>query len=148
VMLMPMMIRLTARPAVIPVVECQPGQSAVYVRFNLGSYLNIVKDSSGPVQRPTTITQTDFTHGKNYSFGRKDFLDEVSDYAAPFTIMQALDVSHYRNILVFGDPKEIPNNGNVGGLCGIDSQTPVGKSYNIFYTNGFLAEQSPEAKIK
>ncbi|MBE0699764.1 MAG: hypothetical protein IH586_22790, partial [Anaerolineaceae bacterium] len=131
VILSPLLTKTFSRLAEPALIGCPVGSEAVYVRFLSGSSVNVLPEAVFFLDRLPNYHAGRFRqqiHG--LPVGKQ--MDALERLEPPMTIYETVDLVTLRPVWLVIDPAQIPQPGNVTGICGTWNSDPDLETIGLF----------------
>ncbi|MDR3578245.1 MAG: hypothetical protein P4L50_30655 [Anaerolineaceae bacterium] len=115
--LVPLVYKVVSRPPQFSPVTCPAGQSDVYLRFNPGSSINIIKESVLKLDWLPDFHESRFIWYV-HNLPQNDVIAELKKFRAPLTIFSGEELKTSQGIWIFADTNIIPAGYGIVGVCG------------------------------
>ena len=110
------------------------GQQAVYVRYNPGSAIHVIKESIFQLDWMPEFHQGRF-HAQVHNSPAFAMVEELDQIDAPATLFTALELKTRDEMWLIVDTDQLPPPPDVLEVCGKWSNNPEVNAWHIFYAS-------------
>lgn len=130
----PLVVHYNSRPSLYTEIKCPAGQQAVYVRYNPGSAIQVIKESVFQLDWMPEFHVGRFRAQVHNSpaFAMVEELDQIN---APATLFAALELKTRDEMWLIADTDQLPAPPAVLKACGKWSDNPEVHTWHIFYAS-------------
>ncbi|HMD88425.1 MAG TPA: hypothetical protein VKF38_04620 [Anaerolineaceae bacterium] len=115
--LAPLYYKAASRPPQYSSVSCPVGQDAVYMRFNPGSSINIIRESVLKLDWLPDFHESRFIW-YIHNLPQNEVITELQKLQAPLTILSGDELKTDQGVWIFVDSNIIPDKNGIVGACG------------------------------
>ncbi len=135
----PLAVRLSASPTPYAEITCPPGEEAVYLRYDAGSSIHILKEDVFHLDWMPDFHQGRFAR-QVHGLPDPQVAQEFEQIAAPATILYGLELHSQSGLWLVVDTRLLPSEGHVLGVCGHWTENSNVAQYRFFYASTVEAQ--------
>ncbi|NMC79837.1 MAG: hypothetical protein GYA59_10795, partial [Chloroflexi bacterium] len=138
----PLAVRLSASPTSYAEIICPSGEEAVYLRYDAGSSIHILKEDVFHLDWMPDFHQGRFAR-QVHGLPDPQVAQEFEQIAAPATILYGLELRSQSGLWLVVDTRLLPSEGHVLGVCGHWTENSNVAQYRFFYASTVEAQPGP-----